>query len=202
MTKEQLIFSVMNVVRGQAPTQDSGKFVHPQDIELEIEKAYETIVSNYMNDDNLAAKLELEYFSKSYDLTIKNNNGQPYVDLPATPLPIPGGGGFHLVTPKNSHVFVSIISKEEFTSFRNLEAFCCSPRPFAYPEISEKKLLLQGNRPEYDMLDEITVAMVSKFSDYEDSDEINVPGGSFPLTQMILQQMGLRPTDNTNDDGR
>lgn len=202
MTKNQLIFSVMNVIRGQAPTQDSGKFVHPQDISLEIEKAYDTIVAQYMSNEDMKDSLELEYFSKTYDLKVQECAEGYCVELPATPMPLPKGVGFHLITPKDSLVFFNVVSKEEFVSIRNLELFCCSPKPFAYPDIADKKLYLQGNRPEYGLIEEITVSMVIKFDDYEGEDEINIPGGSFPLTQMILQQMGLRPTDNTNDDVR
>lgn len=202
MTKNQLIFSVMNVIRGQAPTQDSGKFVHPQDIALEIEKAYDTIVFQYMNDPNMKESVELEYFSKNYDLPVKKCAEGLCADLPATPMPLPKGMGFNLITPKNSLVFFNVLSKEEFVSIRNLEAYCCSPNPFAYSDIADKKLYLQGNHTEYDLIEEISVSMIIKFDDYNGDDQINTPGGNYPLTQMILEQMGIRPTDNTNDDGR
>ena len=100
MTKDQLVFSVMNVIRGQAPTQDSGKFVHPQDVELILASAYETIVDNYMNDPTRMNDVELGYFTKTYTIPIKEEDGQLYGDLPAVPIPMPGTEGFHLVVPK------------------------------------------------------------------------------------------------------
>lgn len=202
MTKDQLIFSVMNVIRGQAPTQDSGKFVHPQDISLEIEKAYETVVLNYMNNPEVSKDLELGYFTKTYNLLVKESDGQYYLDLPTTPLPLPGTTGFHLVVPKDGLANFNVISKEQFTGIRHLEALCCSPQPYAYPSIGGKKLYLQGNRPEYALMEEMSVSMVVGFEDYEGEDEIHTPGGTYPITSMILEQLGYRPTDNTNDDGR
>jgi hypothetical protein len=51
-------------------------------------------------------------------------------------------------------------------------------------------------------MDKITIKLIPKFDEFEDDDDINSPGGDYSITQRIMQEMGLRPTDNTNDDAK
>ena len=157
MTKSELIFSVMHTVRGQAATQDSAKFVHPQVVAKEIAKAYETAVIEFYNTPGASEEYDLSYFSKTYNETVKGTPNNLYVDLSASPIQLPGGNGIRMVKPKNSNVVVTRITESEFTGLRHLEAFCCSPTPFCYPDISAKKIVLQINRPEYNLLEELEV---------------------------------------------
>ena len=203
MTKLQLIFSIMNEIQGQVPTQDGLKTVHPQDIAIEVAKAYDTIVSTFFATPQASEGYDLDYFSKSYEERVKKSTaGQLYVTLPAKPLALASGSGIRFVRPKDSEVLISRISEAEFMNLRHLEAFCCSPVPFCYIDNDGQKIVLQGNRTEYSLLDYIVIKMVPKFTELGDDDEINTPGGDYPLSQMVLQIMGQRPTDNTNDDAK
>lgn len=203
MTKDELIFSVKGIIEGQASTQDGLKYVHPQEVEFEIAKAYEAAVIQFFGTPEISENYDLDYFSKTYTKTLKENSAKElYIDLPATPVSVKGGLGIRVVKPKDSSVLIARISESEFMNLRHLEAFCCSPTPFCYADISGKKIVLQTNRTEYRLMSDITVKLIPKFDEFDDSDDINSPGGDYSITQMVLQQMGLRPTDNTNDDAR
>jgi len=203
MTKDELIFSVKGVIEGQAPTQDGLKFVHPQEIEFEIAKAYEAAVIQFFGTPEISQNYDLDYFSKTYTETLKETTGKElYITLPATPISVKGGLGIRVVKPKDSSVLIARISEAEFMNLRHLEAFCCSPVPFCYADISGKRIVLQTNRTEYSLMTDITVKLIPKFNEFEEDDDINSPGGDYSITQMVLQQMGLRPSDNTNDDAR
>lgn len=203
MTKEELIFSVKGVIEGQAPTQDGLKFVHPQEIEFEVAKAYEAAVIQFFGTPEMSEAYDLDYFSKTYTETMKETSAKElYLTLPANPIAVAGGLGIRMIKPKDSSVVMARISEAEFTNLRHLEAFCCSPTPFCYVDISGKRIVLQANRPEYSLMTDMTVKLIPKFNEFEDTDDINSPGGDYSITQMVLQLMGLRPTDNSNDDGR
>jgi hypothetical protein len=203
MTKDELIFSVKGIIEGQASTQDGLKYVHPQEIEIEIAKAYESAMIQFFETPEMSENYDLDYFSKTYTETLKETSGgELYVDLPATPISVKGGVGIRIVKPKDSNVSIERISESRFMNLRHLEAFCCSPVPFCYSDISGKKIVLQINRPEYRIMDKITIKLIPKFDEFEDDDDINSPGGDYSITQRIMQEMGLRPTDNTNDDAK
>ena len=201
MTKDELIFSVKGIIEGQASTQDGLKYVHPQEVEFEIAKAYEAAVIQFFGTPEISENYDLDYFSKTYTKTLKENSAKElYIDLPATPVSVKGGLGIRVVKPKDSSVLIARISESEFMNLRHLEAFCCSPTPFCYSDISGKRIVLQTNRVEYRLMSDITVKLIPKFDEFDEFDDINSPGGDYSITQMVLQQMGLRPTDNTNDD--
>lgn len=201
MTKLELIFTVKALIEGQTPTQDSAKFSHPQLISKEIGKAYETMVIQFFNNPEMFSSYDLDYYSKSYNQTMKKDSaGTLYVDLPAKPLPLMYGLGVRLVKPKDSSVQINRITEAEFMALRELEAFCCSPVPFCYVDNSSGKIVLQANRKEYDIMTDITVKIIPKFDEFADTDEINSPLGDTALSQMVMQLMGIRPTDSTNDD--
>lgn len=203
MTKDELIFSVKGIIEGQAATQDGLKFVHPLEVELEIAKAYENAVIQFFGTPGASSGYDADYFSKTYSVVIaEDTSGELYVTLPASPIAMKGGVGIRLVKPKDSNVALARITEAKFSSLRNLEAWNCSPVPFYYPDISGSRIVLQPNRTEYSLMTDMVVKLIPKFNEFEDDDDINSPGGDYSITQMVLQQMGLRPTDNTNDDAK
>lgn len=203
MTKLELIFSVKYEIERQNPTQDGLKFSHPKMVEAEISKAYDTIVQQFFSTPEVFSNYDLDYYSKSYDQTMKTDSaGTLYVDLPAKPLPLMYGLGVRLVKPKDSNVQINRITEAEFMALRELEAFCCSPVPFCYVDNSAGKIVLQANRDEYNIMTAITVKLIPKFSEFAGTDEINSPLGDVALSQMVLQLTGIKPTDNSNDDGK
>lgn len=203
MNKIQLIFSIKQEIQKQAPTQDGIKFVHGQDIEIEIAKAYEAVVNQFFMSPDLKDNFDLDYFSKTYEGTVKQTSSkQLYVDLPTKPIALPGGLGVRMIRPKDSDVYIIRMSESEFINLKNLETFCCSPNPFCYIDNHGNRIVLQGNRPEYNLLDQLTIKLLPKFSGFNDEEEINTPGGDYQLSQMVMELMGIRPTDNTNDDGQ
>lgn len=202
MKKKELIFLVAEEVQRQAPTQDGLKAVHPQVIEKEIATAYEQAITQFFIDPNLQTDFDLDYFSKTYETELLEDavSKELYVVLPAKPMPLPKGMGIRLVKPKNSSVSIARISEAEFINLRNLEAFCCSPTPFCYSDISGNKIVFQINRPEYRVMDAITVKIIQGFDSFGYDDEINIPGGAYQVSQMVMKNLGIRPTDGTNDD--
>jgi len=203
MTKLELIFSIKHLIEGQTPTQDSSKFTHPQLIEAEVAKAYEHLVIQFFSDPEMFANYDLDYFCKTYnERLLKSTSGELYTSLPAKPIPLMHGLGVRMVRPQNSHVMVNRITESEFMTLRNMEAFCCSPIPFCYVDNSGGKIVFQANRKEYEIMDYITIKIIPRFGEMTDDDEINSPMGDYALSQMVIQAMQYRPTDDTNDGGK
>jgi len=204
MKKKELIFLVAEEVQRQAPTQDGLKAVHPQVIEREIATAYEQALTQFFLDPNVQTEFDLDYFSKTYETALIENptTKELYVVLPVKPMPLPNGMGIRLVKPKDSSVNIARISEAEFINLRSLEAFCCSPSPFCYSDISGGKIVFQVNRPEYKLMDAITVKIIPGFDSFGYDDEINIPGGAYQVSQLVMKNMGIRVSDNVNDDAK
>lgn len=204
MTKNELIFTIMEDVRASAATDDSGKFVNPQDMEYQIEMAYNTAVINFYTDQQRTRGYDLGYFSKTYVQAIKEDTKSDslYIDLPAAPIGLPNGQGVVSVRPDNSWVQFVRVSESEWMSLRNLEAACCSPWPFCFPDLYNKRIYIQANRPEYKLIDDVVLKIIPKFSEFGKDDEINAPDGDYNIAAAVLNIMGRRVTDNSNDDGK
>lgn len=203
MTKNELIFTIADAVRGQTATGDSGKFVHPQDLAFEIAMAYEKTVIDFFNMPEFAGNYDLDYFTKSFEQTVKEDSAKElYIDLPVQPIALSGAQGVRSLRPKDGNTQIVRMSESAWMDMRNLESWSCSPWPFCYIDFYNKRIKLQGNRPEYKLLDKIVLKVIPKFSELGDDDEINSPAGDYSLTGMVMNIMQLRPTDNTNDGGR
>ena len=150
MTKNELIFTVMEAIRGQASTDDSGKFVHPQDVAYELSLAYDTVVVNFFEDPERAKNYDLDYFSKTYVAALQENtaSGDLFVTLPAQPIGLPNGQGIRSLRPNNSWVQFVRVSEAEWMDLRKLESFCCSPWPCCDMDLYSKKIIIEAKRPE------------------------------------------------------
>jgi len=203
MTKNELIFTVKAEIEGQAATQDGLKFSHPQEIGAVIATAYEKAILDILGNPQLPGVYDLDYFTKTYTESVKkDSNNRLYIDLPAQPIALPGGKGVKSLIPAGGSNKIVRITENEWLDIQHLESFCCSPWPYCYIDFYNKKIILQGNRTEYNLLSEIVLKIIPKFDAFSATDEINSPAGDYSISQMVLQAMGLRPTDNTNDDLR
>jgi hypothetical protein len=52
------------------------------------------------------------------------------------------------------------------------------------------------------LVEEIYVKLLPLFEEFLDSDNIEFPKGDASAMQIVLQMMGVRSTDNVNDDVR
>jgi len=206
MTKEQLIFTIINELIGQHPTQDSSKRAHPQEIQFEVEKAYNTIVKQFFMDPKNANNADLAYFSKNYTATLNEiNNDTYFTGLPVQPMALPNGMGVRLITPVvsgvSSDVNIERITEGQWHNLKHLEAYCCGPM-YAYVDLDGDKVIFKYNRAEAKMVEQVVLKIIPVFASLEDDDIINSPIGDAAITEMVLSLMERRPTDNTNDDER
>lgn len=51
-------------------------------------------------------------------------------------------------------------------------------------------------------MDELIVKIIPKFSEFGKDDEINTPDGDYNIAAAVLNIIGRRVTDNSNDDIR
>ena len=203
MKKKELIFTVMDVIRGSEATNDSGKFVHPQDVEFQLSIAYDQTVKDFFNLPKNMVNYDLDYFTKDYIQKVKKDTkGNLYVDIPINPIALNNGQGIRRLRPEDSFTTIVRTTESTFMSLLHLESFALSPWAFCFVDFPNKKIILQGNRPEYDILSNVSLKLIPQFIDFDLSDEINTPDGDYNLSQMVLKNMGIRPTDNTNDDGK
>lgn len=213
MIKGKLIESVRQLVLKQAPTQDSLKLVHPRVLEAEIAKAFSTALKEYylsdinLMDGNLDAfskkflldAEEEEYVDTTYTGKKKNvKTGRKVVALPATPVALKKNLGLRNVKAAyGSHQFVRS-SETEIDSIRSLDVYCCANKVFYYTE--GNKLYMESGISEFNLITKVHVRMIVHFDDLEDTDEVEFPLGEMAGVQQIMQLMGFRETDNTDDD--
>ena len=66
MIKGKLIESIRQEILRQQPNQDSNKFAHFLTIEVEIGKAYNTMLKEFYDNDRNLENAELDFFAKNY----------------------------------------------------------------------------------------------------------------------------------------
>lgn len=201
MTKEELIASVQKLILKQNPTQDSLRSIHPEVISGEIAKAYNTMMKSYYANDIVLMNAELDFYAKKYTATIKkDSDGFFYVDLPVRTVELKDNLGIRSITPKGG-VFQIIRTKENsLENIRHLPVYCCLKHAFYY--IDGNRIVLDFPVAEFRLIEEVYVKLLPLFEEFADTDNIEFPGGEVPAMQMILQMIGIRPTDNINDDVR
>lgn len=200
MRKDELIASVQKLIVRQNPTQDSLKFAHPKVVEGEIAKAYRTLMVQYYSDDENLNNAELDFYAKKYRETIKVENGQFYIDLPVKPIDLRNGLGMRYVKPVGGYADFVRMKESELSTIRNLSMYCCMGKAFYY--LDGKRIVFDFPVPEHRLVKEVDIKVLPNFNDFDDDDDIQFPSGDVAAMQMILEIMGIRPTDNINDDVR
>lgn len=206
MEKGKLIESVRQEILRQQPTLDSNKQAHFLTIEVEVGKAYNTALKTFYSNDKNLENAELDFYSKTYEIAVQNAYGQYYATLTVNPIELKRNLGIRSVKPKsaisNQTGDFSFIrtTETELEIIRNLEVWCCSKKAFYY--LDQGKIVLAYPTPEYSLIETVKVKLLPSFADLAMTDNIEFPEGELNPTAMVLQLMGIRPTDNLNNDGR
>ena len=200
MRKDILIASVQKaVIQQSSGTQDSLKFSHPEVIAGEISKAYDQILKTFYSSNINLMDAELDYYSKKYRLAIQKDSDEVYyVTLPVRPVGLKSNLGLRYVRPAKGKISFVRANDVEMESIRNLEVSKCSNHVFYYMDIG--RISLELTTAEHRLIEEVDVKLLPVFTDFDDDDEIDFPTGGKAATDMVLETMGFRPTDLTNDD--
>jgi hypothetical protein len=201
MRKDELIASVQKLILKQGVTQDSLKSVHPKVVEGEISKAYNTLMKSYYANDIVLMNAELDFFAKKYTKPVKkDSDGFFYVDLPARTIELKDNLGIRSLTPKGGKYQFVRTKENSLARIRKLPVYCCMKDAYFY--IDGTRIVLDFPVAEYALVEEIYVKLLPLFEEFLDSDNIEFPGGDASAMQIVLQMMGIRLTDNVNDDQR
>ena len=201
MRKDVLISSVRKAIMKQTSgTQDSLKFSHPAVVEGEVSKAYDEILKKYYASNINLMNAELDYYAKKYRLSIStDSDGVNYITLPVRPIQLRNNLGVRYVKPAKGKITFVRSNDVEIESINNLEVSKCLNHAFYYMD-GNKRVTLEFSRSEHSMIEQVDVKVLPVFEDFDDSDDIEFPVGGKQATDMVLETMGFRPTDNTNDD--
>ena len=120
--------------------------------------------------------------------------------LPAQPIGMKNNLGIRYVRPTNGNFSFVRVTDTEMESLMELEIYCCSKKAFFY--LDGKRIVFNFPVKEYSLIPSVSIKLLPIFSDFEDIDNIDFPGGGKIPTDMVLETMGFRPTDNINDDVR
>lgn len=199
MIKELLVSSVQKAILKQSPTQDSLKFAHPKVVEDEISKAYNQIMKTFYASNINLMNAELDFYAKKFKATlVKHEDGYNYINMPVRPVELKNNLGIRYVRPVTGKRSFVRTTEGELETLRELEVYCCSGD--AYYFMDGNMIVFDFPRKEYEIVSQVYIKMLPVFSDFEDSDNIEFPTGEKTPTDMVLETMGFRPTDNTNDD--
>ena len=199
MIKSVLIESVRKAILKQSSNnQDATRFNHPQVVADEIGKAYNQIMKTYYSSDNTLMNAELDFYAKTFTAKINKLNSLYYVELPVRPVELKRNLGIRYIRPVNGDISFIRVMDTELESIKSLEVYKNAKKVFYY--IEGDKIYLDYSRNEFTLIDSVKIKLLPVFSDFDDSDNIEFPQGEKQPTDMVLETLGFRPTDNINND--
>jgi hypothetical protein len=126
--------------------------------------------------------------------------------LPVQPIELKRNLGIRSVKPKSSisgtvgdFSFIRT-SETELELIKSLEIWCCSKKAFYYKD--GENLVLAYPVNEFKLVPKVVVKLLPSFADLAMDDNIEFPMGEVQATAQLLQLIGVRPTDNLNNDAR
>jgi hypothetical protein len=200
MEKAKLVELVRQEVVRQQPTLDSVEHTHPQAIEDEVERAYDALVKQYYANNKNMLEADFDYYAKKYNSNAVQSVSDDirYIQLPAKVIDLPMGTGLVHARARGGKINFHRVTEAELDSIRNLEIYCCSGKVFYYKD--GDRIVLDSPINEFGLIESVDLKLVVPFSEFLDTDDIHLPTGDMVVSSMILELMGYKPTDNTNDN--
>lgn len=202
MIKGALIEAIKFEVLKQSATQDSLKQAHPKDIEYQISMAYSSMLKEFYADSRNLMSADFDFYAKKYTLTIESDITIPsmrYVTLTAIPFELQDGMGVRSVRPLGGSFSFDRTTEDAIETYRSLDAFKATDAMY-YKD--GNRLSLVYTKDKMKMITQVVVKLIPHFEDFANTDNIEFPMGEAEAAKVILQLMGIRPTDNVNDDGK
>lgn len=202
MIKGALIEVIQAAVLKQSPTQDSLKQAHPKDIEYLLSTAYSSMLKQYFADSRNLMAVDFDFYAKKYTLNVLSDTTTPYLryaTLAAQPFELPSNLGVRSVRPAGGSFSFVRTTEDEVETYRNLEVFNTGQ---AYFYKDGPRLSFVYTSDKYKLISQVVVKLIPNFEDIAMTDNIEFPMGDSEAIKAILQLMGVRPTDNVNDDVR
>lgn len=200
MIKGALIETIRFEVLKQSATQDSLKQAHLKDIEYQISLAYSSLLKQFFADSRNLMATDFDFYAKKYTLTIASDTvipSQRYVTLTALPFELQDGMGVRSVRPLGGSYSFDRTTEDAIETYRSLDAFKATDAMY-YKD--GNKLTLIYTKDKMKMITQVVVKLIPHFEDFLMTDNIEFPMGEAEAAKTILQLMGIRPTDNVNDD--
>ena len=200
MIKGALIEAAKFEIDKQSGTQDSLKQSHPKDIEYQLSLAYSSMLKQYFADPRNLMAVDFDFYAKKYTLTISQDSTIPalrYVTLTALPFELPDNLGVRSVRPLGGYFSFDRTTEESLETYRNLEVFSFTDALF-YKDGS--KLMLVYTKDKMKLISQVVVKLIPHFEDFLPTDNIEFPMGDAEAMKILLQLVGIRPTDSVNDD--
>lgn len=203
MRKDILVASVQkDLIKQTSLTQDSQKFVHRKVVEAEIAKVYDQILKTFYASGANLINYDLDYYAKKFTSQPiqKDDDGFLYVTLPVRPVELRGNNGIRYVRGHSGQFSFVRTRDVEIEAIKNLEVYCMAKKAFYY--IDGNRIVIDTPIPEFEIIESVDIKLLPLFTEFDDSDNIEFPTGGKQPTDMVLETMGFRPTDNINDDVR
>lgn len=206
MTKGQFIELVKrNLQGGDAPAELLGRF-DPREIELYISMAFDSLINQNPSEKN-QYRQELGLDNWKYDNLTKvffvpilddPNRKKRYSEIPAHVVSVIDNNGIRMIYPKYEEqtVFLPRKATDNFL-MDGLDVNQLSG--LIYYTVENRKVYYSGDI-NCDWT-EVAMKLALKFTEFEDTDEVEVPDGTdIQIMSMVLQLMlGKPPMDIVND---
>jgi hypothetical protein len=143
---------------------------------------------------------DFDYYAKKYNSNAVQTDSDDirYIQLPAKVIDLPMGTGLVHARARGGKINFHRVTEAELDSIRNLEIYCCSGKVFYYKD--GDRIVLDSPINEFGLIESVDLKLVVPFSEFLDTDDIHLPTGDMVVSSMILELMGYKPTDNTNDN--
>lgn len=206
MNKAEAISFVRSLLSGGNPVVDTkGKF-HQLRVEKAIGIAFSTLIGQAVQNTAISNDYSvLDWYVKAYKdvpVLFDQERNEYYSVPPATVMPLIKLASYRLISPMKDQSFAfAPQSASSVPVFSQLEV----SRVISVPSFS-----VEHNRIWYEKIgpgiDKVLIKAVTKFEDFEDTDEIFLPMGSdselFMLVQKIMLQEVSTPEDLQNNNAK
>jgi hypothetical protein len=211
MQKKQLIHLVIDRLAGGNTNSDLRGIYHPKIVEKQIENAFESLINP--DQESIFAEIglnnwKMDFCTKGYSLTVYYDalRDKYYSQLPVGITSINNNSGIRMIYPIKSEKD-SFIPRAQTDNFLmgNLDVENLTDI-VRYTYESNNQVYYSGNK---DLLcrihkqnEYVYAKLAVKFSELEDTDEINIPDGkNEAVFQYVMQaMMQTKPEDVTNNN--
>ncbi len=208
MNKSEYISLVRASLSGGNPVTDTKGKYHPLRIEKYIGEVFTTFVRLAFNEADITKDYSvLDWYVKQYrnvPVTYDSALQSYYAIAPSTVMPLPKLAAYRLICPMQDQTFAfAPESSSSEAVFAELEVSSIIPVPSFYVE--HNKIWFTGKMSsDYNP---VLIKAVTRFEDFEDTDEIYLPGGQdtnfFKEVQKLVEQQSVTQEDlQNNNNGR
>jgi len=202
MNKQQLVEFVRVSILKKEPDADSQMVLHYKRVEQATGYAFDALLAQIKLDDIGKAKIESNHVKHYYKQPVSESNGYRYFGVSDDVASV--GSGIWYVQPSGGGDLIPYFSRPSNSLFANMAVGEVMNKTFwRFGNLATKKQIIIENIGDGQMADIrlVDYGIVRAFASYEDTEEVVVPDGNYPLLiQITSAWLSNGYVDNSNNN--